>query len=68
MFKVQNWEQTKFWEDIWLGDRSFREAYPNLYRIVRRKDDTVVNVPWTDCITECVLQERSGKGKSFLLV
>ena len=24
--------------------QTFREVYPNLYRIVRRKDDTVANV------------------------
>jgi hypothetical protein len=41
---VQNGEQVGFWDDIWLGDKPFREAYPNLYRIPRRKDDTVVNV------------------------
>jgi hypothetical protein len=33
-----------FWEDVWLEDISFKEFYPNLYRTVRRKDDTVANV------------------------
>jgi hypothetical protein len=43
-FKVQSGEQVKFWKDIWLGDKPLREAYPNLFRIVRKKDDTVANV------------------------
>ena len=43
-FKVQSGEQMRFWEDIWLGDKPFREVYPNLYKIVRRKDDMVANV------------------------
>ena len=33
-----------FWEDVWLEDKSFKEFYPNLYRTVRQKDDTVANV------------------------
>jgi hypothetical protein len=44
---VQIGEQVRFWEDVWLGDKPFREVYPNLYRIVRRKNDTVVNVMGT---------------------
>ena len=43
-FKIKNGEQERFWEDVWSGDKPLREAYPNLYRIVRRKDDTVANV------------------------
>jgi hypothetical protein len=34
-FKVQSDEQIRFWKDIWLGDKPFREVYPNLYKILR---------------------------------
>ena len=34
-FKIKNGEQERFWEDVWLGDKPLREAYPNLCRIVR---------------------------------
>jgi hypothetical protein len=43
-FKVRNGGQIRLLEDAWLGDRPFKEMYPNLYRVVRRKDDTVANV------------------------
>ncbi|XP_062188905.1 uncharacterized protein LOC133892218 [Phragmites australis] len=43
-FKVQSGEQVRFWKDIWLGDKPLREAYPNLFRIVKKKYDTVANV------------------------
>ena len=29
---------------MWLEDKSFKEFYPNLYRTVKRKDDTAANV------------------------
>ena len=41
---MQSGEQVRFWKDIWLGDKPLREAYPNLFKIVRKKDDTVANV------------------------
>jgi len=40
-FKVHNGEQVSFWNDVWLGHISFRERFPNLYNLVRRKHDTV---------------------------
>ena len=43
-FKVHNGEQVRFWKDAWLGDKPFSEVYPGLFRIVRRKDDTVAKV------------------------
>ena len=43
-FLVQSGEQVRFGKDVWLGDKPFSEVYPSLFRIVRRKDDTVANV------------------------
>jgi len=43
-FKVHNGEQVSFWNDVWLGHTSFRERFPNLYNLVRRKHDTVQQV------------------------
>jgi hypothetical protein len=40
-FRLQNDTQIKFWEDIWLGNSTLRDQYPNLYNIVRRKNATV---------------------------
>jgi hypothetical protein len=31
---VGNGQNTRFWEDTWLGDISLCEQYPSLYRIV----------------------------------
>jgi len=43
-FKVHEWENIRFWKDVWLGDRPLSEAYPTLFRIVRHKDDMVAKV------------------------
>jgi hypothetical protein len=43
-FRLQNGTQIRFWEDIWLGNSTLRDQYPNLYNIVRRKNATVSNV------------------------
>jgi hypothetical protein len=43
-FKVQSGEKIRFWEDIWLGNQPSRKVYPNLYKIVRRKDNMVANM------------------------
>jgi len=45
-----------FWEDVWLEDKSFKEFYPNLYRTVRQKDDTVANVLATISLNVCFRQ------------
>jgi hypothetical protein len=29
---------------VWLGDKAYRESYPNFCIIVRQKDDTVANI------------------------
>jgi hypothetical protein len=53
-FKIKNGEQVRFWEDVWLGDKPLREAYPNLFRIVRQKDDTAANVLGTVPLNVCI--------------
>ena len=42
--KIKDGSQVRFWEDIWLGNRSLRDKYPQLYNIVRKKQDTVADV------------------------
>ena len=32
------------WKDVWLWDKPLSKVYPTLFRIVRRKYDTVANV------------------------
>jgi len=39
-FIIKDGSQVRFWEDIWLGNRSLRDQYPQLYNIVRKKQDT----------------------------
>ena len=41
---------------MWLEDKSFKEFYPNLYRTVRQKDDTVANVLATISLNVCFRQ------------
>jgi hypothetical protein len=43
-FKVQDGTQARFWEDTWLGKVPLMSAYPNIYRIVRRKNMSVAQV------------------------
>jgi hypothetical protein len=40
-FKVQNGTQTRFWEDLWIGNEPLMKKYPALYNIVRKKNATV---------------------------
>ena len=47
-FRIQDGTQVRFWEDKWLGNRSFRDQYPTLYNIVRQKHATVVDVIASD--------------------
>jgi hypothetical protein len=35
-FNVGNREETRFWEDTWLGNKPLAEQYPSLYNIVQR--------------------------------
>jgi hypothetical protein len=43
-FRLQRDNQIRFWKDIWIGPNTLREQYPNLYYIVRTKDDTIAKV------------------------
>jgi len=43
-FKVHNGDNVRLWKDVWLGERPPSAVYPTLFRIVRRKDDTVAKV------------------------
>jgi hypothetical protein len=36
--------QLRFWEDSWYGQHSFKDRFPNLYGIVRRKNVTLRSV------------------------
>jgi len=42
-FNIGDGLQTRFWEDIWLGDVPLAQQYPSLYNIVQRKDVTVAS-------------------------
>ena len=39
-FSVGNGEQTRFWEDTWLGRVSLQTEYPSLYAIASNKHST----------------------------
>jgi hypothetical protein len=43
-FVVGNGRNTRFWEDIWLGDKSLADEYSSLYNIANHKNVTVENV------------------------
>jgi hypothetical protein len=43
-FKVSDGSQTRFWLDIWLGNKPLKDKLPALFNIVRRKQDSVANV------------------------
>jgi hypothetical protein len=43
-FEVGNGLDTRFWEDIWLGDKPLAQQYSSLYRIVNHKNVLVANV------------------------
>ena len=36
--------QVRFWEDTWPGNRTLRNQYPQLYNIVRKKQDMLAEV------------------------
>ena len=41
---IKDGSQVKLWEDSWLGNSPLRDQYPQLYNIVRKKQDTVADV------------------------
>ena len=40
-FKLGNGSQIRLWEDAWFGDLAFKDQYPSLYNIVRKKSASV---------------------------
>jgi hypothetical protein len=36
-FELGNGMNTRFWEDVWLGEKPLAEQYPSLYNIVNPK-------------------------------
>jgi hypothetical protein len=43
-FHLNNGKQIRFLEDKWLGNYSFKDQYPSLYNISRRKNAIVDSV------------------------
>jgi hypothetical protein len=43
-FHLNNGENTRFWEDKWIGNRALKEQYPTLYRITRHMHKSVASV------------------------
>ena len=43
-FIVGDGNDTRFWEDTWLGDTPLALQYPTLYRIVQRRDALVATI------------------------
>jgi hypothetical protein len=41
---VNNSEQVRFWEDKWVRNYTFKDRFPSLYAIVRRRNSSVANV------------------------
>ena len=41
---MKNGTQVRFWKDKCLSDVTLMDQYPDLFRIVRGKHDTVANV------------------------
>jgi hypothetical protein len=44
IFKVNNGENTRFWEDVWMGNTPLKHQYPYLYRIAHHKNATIASV------------------------
>ena len=43
-FSLKDGSQIRFWEDIWLGNRTLKSQFPSLFNIVRRRHATVAEV------------------------
>jgi len=43
-FLVKNGRQTRFWEEWWIGGEPLMNQFPELYRIARKKHQTVADV------------------------
>jgi hypothetical protein len=49
-FTIKDGSQIRFWEDKWLGNRTLCVQYPQLYNIVRKKQDTVAELLSTEIL------------------
>jgi hypothetical protein len=43
-FKLNNGENTRFWEDNWLGNVTLQQQFRSLYSIARRKNVSIASV------------------------
>ena len=43
-FSLKDGSQIRFWEDIWLGNRTLKSQFPSLFNIVRRRHAMVAEV------------------------
>jgi hypothetical protein len=43
-FRIQDGTQTRFWEDLWIGNEPLMKKYPSLYNVVRKKNVLVAHV------------------------
>ena len=43
-FLIKDGSATRFWEDTWVGNISFKDRYPSLYNIVRDSHATVAKI------------------------
>jgi hypothetical protein len=59
---VGDGNQTRFWEDLWIGNEPFMNKFPSLYGIVRRKNVTVAKV--LSAIPLCVSFRRGLSGEN----
>jgi hypothetical protein len=63
-FQLNSRTIIRFWDNIWVRNRSLKEQYPQLYRIVRHKNDIVatvfrtipLNISFRRSLTEDTLQ------------
>jgi hypothetical protein len=43
-FVIKDGTNTRFWDDMWIGDKPLMDTYPSLYHIARDKHVTVSKV------------------------
>ena len=52
--KVGNGQDTSFWHEVWVGDRSLKDRFPRVYALDREKSccvaDRVGSLDWEGCL------------------
>ena len=43
-FQIKDGSKTRFWDDVWEGQVSFKDKYQSLYKVVRNPHATVASV------------------------